>query len=385
MIQTSMLRLLAQTTTVLTLAGAVHAGSSTTMASSGGKGPQAQVQPKEESVFDSIWGLASLYKNDSNSFLEELALTGRYHGQYHYEDEGGKTDDDWDNRRFRLGLEATMFDKHLKLKAEMFSDLNPGGEFYEGFTDLHAAWKFSDELTVTVGKQKPKFGYDWSTSSRLIKTFERGALINQFKPDYAPGVSLSGKSGKLSYYGGVFSDQVDGEFGQFDGGFSIVASIGYDVADVFGTDKAQVRLDYIHSERDTLDTIFTTFDNGVSASLEIKQGDLGLVSEVLAGFGDQNNVALILTPTYDITKKLQLVGRYQLGLSDSDTGLAPQKRYEKDVGAGNGDVYNAFYLGFNYFIYGDKLKLMAGAEYSTMSGDKGNDTLSLLAGIRAYW
>src|SRR5262245_36965927 len=36
-----------------------------------------------ESTFDKIWGLATLYKNDSNHFLEEIDLVGRYQGQYY--------------------------------------------------------------------------------------------------------------------------------------------------------------------------------------------------------------------------------------------------------------------------------------------------------------
>lgn len=374
-------RLITQSTAALTLIGAANAGTVSNQVA--GKAPQQTVEAKEESPFDKIWSLFSLYKNESNPFIEELAITGRYHGQYHYEDNDSTSNDDWDNRRFRLGLEATMLDKKLKLKGEIFSDLNAGGDFYEGFTELYAAWKFSDALTLTVGKQKPRFSNEWSTSSRLIKTFERSTFINQFKPDYAPGISLSGKSGKLSYFVGGFSDQVDGEFGQFDGGFSIVANVAYDVADIIGTEKATARIDYIHSERDDLDTIFTAFDNGVAASLELKDGAFGLSTEVLAGFGASNNFGWTLTPSYNLTKNLQIVGRYSLGFSDDDSGISPQKRYEGAIGAGKGDVYNAFYGGLTYFFYEDKLKLMTGVEYSTMSG--GNDTLTFLAGIRAYW
>lgn len=376
-------RLITKSTAALALVSAASAGTESTAVS--GKAPQQVVETKESSAYDKIWSLFSLYKNDNNPFIEELAITGRYHGQYHYEDGDTASEDDWDNRRFRLGLEATLLEKQLKLKGEIFSDFNPGGEFYEGFTELYAAWKFSDALTVTVGKQKPRFSNDWSTSSRVLKTFERSALINQFKPDYAPGVSFSGKSGKLSYFLGGFSNQVDGEFGQFDGGYSIIANVSYDVADIIGTDKATARIDYIHTERDALDTIFTAFDNGVAASLDLKQGNFGLTTEVIAGFGDSNNVGWTLTPSYNLTKNLQVVGRYSLGFSDEDTGLAPQRRYEGAVGAGKGDVYNAFYGGLTYFFYEDKLKLMTGVEYSTMSGGKGQDTFTFLAGIRAYW
>jgi hypothetical protein len=381
-------QLLLHATGACALAGMAQAGVQSAAASTGGKAvvgkqPAAVAQPKEESAFDKLWGLATIYKNKDNAFLEELAITGRYHGQYWNADSGSQQDDDWDNRRFRLGMKAIMFNELIELKAEMLSDLNSGGDFYEGFTDLYVAIKPDKDMAITIGKQKPKFGWEWSLSSRLIPTFERGALINQFRPDYAPGISISGKQDKLSWYVGAFSDQVDGEFGQFDGGWSFVASLGYDVKDIVGTEKATARLDFIHSERDSADSIYTAFDNGVSASLEIKQGAFGLVTELLAGFGDSSNFGLIVIPTYNITDQLQLVGRYQLGLSNDDGGLAPLRRYEKAVGATNGDVYNAAYLGLNYFIYEHKLKLMTGVEYANMSG--GESTWTYLAGVRVYW
>jgi len=66
-----------------------------------------------------------------------------------------------------------------------------------------------------------------------------------------------------------------------------------------------------------------------------------------------------------------------------------QKRYEQEVTSGSGDQYQAFYAGLNYYIYGYKLKLMAGAEYARMkdSADDGGDYKgwSYLAGVRFYF
>jgi phosphate-selective porin OprO and OprP len=352
-------------------------------------------------TFDKIWGLATLYKSDTG-FLNELSITGRYHGQFWNADSETGDDNDWDNRRFRIGARAYFLDRKFELKGEMFSDLNSGGDFYEGFTELYAAWHASEAFNLTVGKQKPKFGWEWSLSSRLIPTFERSALINQFRPDYAAGVVIDGKVDKWSYYTGVYSNDTVGdgddttEFGDFEGGWSYIGSIGYDFADALGVKKAQWRLDYIHSERDANDEIMTAFDNGISTSLELKQGDWGLLSELLFADGAGSNWGLVLIPTYDITKKLQVAGRYQLGISTDDTGLSAQRRYEREVGGGSGDLYNAFYLGLNYFIFDGKdvekkpeqrhrLKLMAGVEYANMDGPTGYDGWTGLAGVRVYW
>ena len=66
-----------------------------------------------------------------------------------------------------------------------------------------------------------------------------------------------------------------------------------------------------------------------------------------------------------------------------------QSRYEREApqltGGGRGERYQAGYLGLQYFIHGDRLKLMAGAEYAHLDGGgNGGDFegLTLLTGIR---
>ena len=47
-------------------------------------------------------------------------------------------------------------------------------------------------------------------------------------------------------------------------------------------------------------------------------------------------------------------------------------------------LIHAIYGGVQYFIYGDKLKLMAGAEWSRLNGDTGDsyDGFTFLTGVR---
>ncbi|MBP7950251.1 MAG: hypothetical protein KA004_11390 [Verrucomicrobiales bacterium] len=385
--QSSLVQIVSRSAAALALAGSAAAGTLLTALPAGkatsGRSPSEMAASNEKSAFDQLWGLATLYQNDRSPILEELAVTGRYQGQFWAVDGPDGNDSDWENRRFRLGLQAAMFDKRLTLKSEIVSGFHPGGEFYEGFIELYAAWKASEAFTLTIGKQKPKFSHEWSQSSRFILTFERNSLINSFQPDYAPGVTASGRVGVFSYYAGVFSNVVAKEFGGFNGGWSWLAGIGIDVKDAIGTEKADLRLDCIHSEIDEQDTIFTRYDNGLALSLHLKQGAWTLTPELLAGFGDASNWALVLTPTYDFTKKLQAVVRYQLGLSDGDA-FPTQRRYEREAGLGNGDVYNAIYAGLNYYIYGHKLKLMTGVEWSNLSGG-GGDSWTCFAGVRASW
>lgn len=375
----------AVTLAFLSTCALANAGTASVAAVGKGAAAKPEAAAASESPFDKIWGLAKLYSNDANPVIQELAFFGRYHGQYYDAEGDDSSESDWEHRRFRLGLQGTFASKKLVLRGEMYSDLNSGGEFYEGFTDLQAGIRPNgdESLVIIVGKQKPKFSQDWSTSSRLINTFERSRMVNQFKPDYTAGVSLLKKDGNWSYYGGVFANDPNETFADFDGGLSYIASIGYDMKESFGSDKAVVRLDYIHSNQEESDTIYTAFENGVEVSLDYKQGPLGLVVATQYGSGDANAWGAHIQPTYDLSKQVQLVARYQIGTSSSDDGLSPNKRYEGAAGMGKGDFYQSIYGGVNYFIYEHKAKLMAGVEYADMDG--GGDALTFLGGVRIYW
>ena len=108
----------------------------------------------------------------------------------------------------------------------------------------------------------------------------------------------------------------------------------------------------------------------------------------MGGDGTNTDVfGFYIQPTYDvIPKKLQLVGRYSFATSEGPLGVIGQSRYEKPVAdnSARGDNYNSIYGGAQYFIYGDKLKLMAGAEWAQLSGGSGEsyDGVTLLTGIR---
>ena len=87
---------------------------------------------------------------------------------------------------------------------------------------------------------------------------------------------------------------------------------------------------------------------------------------------------------------LQAVLRYQFSISNGDNGLQLQPRYEQEVVPdGFGNQYQAIYAGINYLIYGDRLKLMTGAEYSVMR-DAANDGgafngWTYFAGVRVFF
>ena len=369
-----------------------HAGSTIS-----GKEPSVNdsaTKQAEPSLFDKIWSLATLYKNDSNSFIQEFKLRGRYHGQYHWLDSDQGSNDGWEDRRTRLGIEGKLFNKQVGFRAE-FQSADEFDPFYQQLTDVYLKWNPSAALNLTVGKQKPQIGaYDWLPSTNPQPTFERSQIFNQLRVERAPGVVIDGKIDHWTYQAGIYSNRVDHEFGQFDGGVSFTAGIGYDLKDLLNTEKADLRFDYLHSEIDPNDTLMNRYSDIFSTTLWLKKDRWGLVTEAFAGTGGSGNdgdvVGFFILPTYDlIPMKLQLVGRYTFSVGDGADSVIAQPRYERAApeltGGGRGDQYQAGYVGLQYFIHGDKLKLLGGIEYAKLNGG-GNggdyDGWTALTGIR---
>ena len=348
----------------------------------------------EKSIFDKIWGLATLYKSDTNPFLQEFKLRGRYHGQYHWLDSDQGDQSDWEDRRSRFGFDAKLLDKKLEIRADFES--NDGfEEIYSSLVDAYVKWKPSENLSLTLGRQKPLIGYyDWLQSTNTQPTFERSQIFNQLRVNRATGAAFEGKIDKFTWQAGVYSNDINEEFGNFEGGISYSFGVGYDFKHLLDTEKADWRLDWLHSEIETGDTVLNRYADILSTTFWVKEGHWSLVTEAFFASGGQGRDADVfgfyIQPTYDIIpKSLQLVGRYTYSSGDGPDAVIAQSRYERLAsgltGGGRGETYNAGYLGLQYFIYGDKLKLMAGAELASVDGG-GNggdfDGVTYLTGVR---
>ncbi len=335
---------------------------------------------------ESLENLGRLHQDAEDSWLQELWFLGRYHGQYHWAEGSAGEDDGGETRRFRMGGQAQLFQK-LTLHAQMVSgtDFDP---FYNGFTELWAGWTFTDAVLLTVGQQKHRFTHERTVSSRYLNTVERSLLVNMFELDYTPAVTLSGRAGRFSYYTGVFSNATGRNLGvaftEFDSGYSLLASVTYDLGDALGTDTAHVNLGFLHSDANDNATNLGRFGEGLSSALILTDGPGSLVTEVMTGLGgvDGDAVGLTIQPGWFLTDKVQLVGRYQVSASNSDVGLRAQRRYERPTGLTTGEFYQAAYVGLNYHLAAHRIKLMTGAEYSTLGGEP---AWTVVTAIRVFW
>jgi phosphate-selective porin OprO/OprP len=355
---------------------------------------------KEESIFDRIWGLATLYEGDENALFQKIAFTGRYHGQYHWADGDTGRDDGWENRRFRLGFKGRSLE-HFAWKIEIDvakeDDDDPdesGLSLYNGLTDAYIAWNRFNEFHLTVGKHWIRFTQEGATSSNEILTVERSLLVNQVwpAPELITGIKAEGglSGGHILYRVAAYAGDKQEEFTRFEAGIGYLTSIGYALGKKIGIHGGVVRADWFHNDGDSGNDAFRDYEDIVSLGLELKQGAFGLTTDLILakGLEDISDVwGFVILPSYDITKHIQLVTRYHHAEADDANGLTAAKRYEQSAGGGTGDNYDAVYLGLNYYIYGHRLKLMTGAEYSKLEGgtEEGWDGWTVFTGVRVSW
>jgi len=344
------------------------------------------------SMFDSLWALPELYSDKSNPIVQRLALIGRYHGQY-YKVDGDEfgSDSDWDNRRTRLGVKIDLL-RMVSFEGQMNIDVdNNRSGFFDSVEDLYVDIKPSDSFGLSIGKHKPYLTYEWNTSSNRIKTIERSLLVNQIIPDKIYGVTVFGKGRGLTWRGGLFSGTYTDrwELPDFDGGYLLNASLACEVGK-----RGQVRLDYLYNDGDRRNFVATKpYEHSFSLNYSGTFQRLGVIADIIyaAGSDEVPDVwGIVLMPYYKITDKLEGVFRYTYADSDAGDGIRLASRYERRVdklGADRGENYHSAYLGANYYIYGDKLKLMGGVEYSTAELRDGTDwnSWTWFGGVRLYF
>ncbi|QIF00585.1 porin [Roseimicrobium sp. ORNL1] len=402
--------------TILCSAGLCASVQAGEVVASSGKNLEAAVQKEDtRSIYDKIWGLATLYKNEENPFIQEFSLQGRIQLQYAWGssdqgdfDSGDRPDElTWGGievRRWRLGFKSKIL-RQFKLEGQI--DVNPnfelepganpelGDGFYRDIYDLYLTWAPNDKFNLSIGKTKAKFfTHEYFTSSKEILVFERGLLVNQVRPAELTGVWANGKINNFVYAFGAFAGEYDPEFGGFDAGAVFQTSVGYDFGSALGVEKALVKLDWQWSTDDSNTEGPGSYEHAFSLNSNIEQGRWSVYTDAMAATG-YNNVGdvwgFMVTPAVFVADSVQLVLRYQYAHGDND-GLRLQSRYERlapDLtDGGRGEEYNAIYLGVNYYLYGHKLKLMAGTEYNDMSGGGDGGDYSgwtTLVGLRMFF
>ncbi len=365
----------------------------------------------EPNVFDRLWARTVLYDNSLNPFIQEFKLRGRYQGQYWDVDSERGSHHDWEDRRAYFGFDVKLFDKKLEGRFDFQSDQH-FTHFYDGLIDAYLRWKPKTDLSITVGKTKALLGaYEFNEVESATPTVERSQIFNQLNVNRATAMVVEGENAGILWQAGLYANDTpsttggtgdwgDGEFSHFNGGYAYGAGLGYNWNHELDVEKALLRLDWIHSEREVGDQVFGRYDELASLTFWLKEGNWTLIQEAYTGRGGDglngDVIGYYIMPVYDIVpQKLQLVARYTISDGDGPGSIIAQSRYENRTsipaisgikGSKNrGSAYQALYLGAQYFIYGNKLKLMTGAEWATLDRENGQDAydgFTLMSGIR---
>lgn len=350
---------------------------------------------KEESNFDKIWGLATWYDNKENPVIQKFSFTGRAQIDLFHVDNAFGDKDDWNFRRLRLGAKAKMFNNftvHGEIDANGNDD---GGEFYQKLTDAYIMWEADPMFKLTLGKHGMPFTLDGATSSKELITIDRSNVANNmwFTEEYLPGVSVSGDNKTWNYRLGVFSNgTANKEFGDFDATFTVLASIGHTFKDTLGAEKLDLRADYVYQDpTDAATTTFTRKLENIGALVaNWENGPFAIATGITAatGYGSQSDLFGfdIMPSFYIIEDKLQAVARYSF-LSSADANGVRYARYDTETTSARGDQYQDIYAGLNYYIYGNKLKVQGGVQYSMMDGTSAGDAdgWQAVLGLRLAW
>lgn len=341
-------------------------------------GPKTSPAPAEDtkSGFDTIWALPVLYSDPDHALFQKFRFTGRLHLDVFAQDSDLGYEQEWVVRRTRFGFKA-KFLQDFTLHVEADWDLQNPRPAYTKLTDAYVAWEPHKAFKLTVGKQSVRFTLDGATSSNELITIDRSNLANNFwfPTEYISGVTVSGKANGLQWNAGWFSGGTETkEFGNFDAGNVFLASLGYDFARLLHVEKALLRADYVHNDRNLESTATRPFENIGSLVFQLEAGKFGLATDFTAasGYGTQSDAwGFVVMPSYKITERLQAVLRYT-HIESEDPDDVRFSRYENYATTGRGDEYDEYYAGLNYYLYGHKLKIQTGLAYVDMEDSAHN-------------
>lgn len=349
---------------------------------------------RESSPYHRAWAaFTQWYKDDSNPIVQQVLFSGRYHHEFAAVRSEQGDIDEWNVRRMRLGPRITLF-RTLTLHAEVEVNPQERDPFYMRVTDAYLQWNRSSRVVLTFGKQGVPFTLEGATSSRDLLTIDRSNLANNiwFPQEYMPGVSLSGRAAPWVYRAGVYSSgAMNRELGEFSGDCFALALLGYDFGPRLGLKEALLTGNYVYQHPDADNTFTRPLEHVLSVHARIEAERWGVradVSHARGSMGQGDLQAAMAMPFFNVTDRLQVVGRYTFINSDEPNGIG-FGTYENRVVAGHGDEYTELYLGANYYFYGHRLKLQTGVQRAGMhdrADDGGAYTgTAWTTGVRIGW
>ena len=374
-------------------------------------------------LFSQVSGLAQLsdefckelknfgefYENPDSSGLQQAELFLSYQHQIGYIDGTDQTGQAFDDsfeefRRFWMGLTG-KFGTYWKFKvvSQLSNDRNayPGDYRQWGHETFRAAnitfdadqfWQIEglDALQFGYGRRTGRMADEWQRSSTMINCLERSSFANKlWLYDKEKGNPLAAwvkwTAGKHTFDTAVFSGTYDDYIGGWKDSKIYYGSWLGDFSGGSPYEILEYWISYYKQDGSSQEDRLAGGNNwALSLVNRVGTGPWALHSTLAFGDnGDQTNPnregdfgGIVLMPMYWLKdEKLKLVGRYLYQKAEQAEGLKLNSRYAPladtrdssiDLNSGRGDEHQAVYLGLNYYICGENLKVISGIQHDEL-------------------
>jgi len=370
-------------------------------------------QLKEESC-TKLKKFGEFYENQDSSGLQSAKLFLSYQHQLasiNGRDASGKKfgDEFEEFRRFWMGFSGKFSDYFkFKVVSQLSNDRhnypeNSGGSYRQwGHETFRAAnitfnadqfWNIEgvDTMEIGYGRRTGRMADEWQRSSTLINCLERSSFSNKlWLYDKEKGNPLAAwikwKTGKHTFDTAIFSGTYDDYVGEWSDSKVYYASWLGNFSESSSYELHEYWLSYYKQDGEiNQDRLAGGNDWAVSFVNRLGNGPWSLHSTLAFGDnGEQSNLnregsfgGLVLMPMYWLKEnKLKLVVRYLYQEADQSQGLKLNSRYVPladtrdnsiDLNSGRGDQHQALYLGLNYYLCGENLKVINGIQYDDLS------------------
>lgn len=307
--------------------------------------------------------------SEDKGLVRSIAFHGRYEGQYVDSSDdfaGGSSEKFWEHRRSRAGLIAELAGD-LRFIHTWNLDTSPnfdGDHFFDKIWDLNLRWSPSDEWSFVIGKQRPIVTREWETPSYRLLTIERSPIVNNVISLPLWGASVVHEREGIVQQFGVYGTalEMDYHLPSFEhAGSSLLYRNTTPLSDA-----ATLFFEFQFNDTATSSEFSETYGSSAyeevaSLGSESRWSQFAFTANLIAArdrrdFTMDDTWGFVLMPSVDLNDRLEAVMKVTYA---EDLRVDRPERYASRPLV---DGYASFYVGLNYRIFEDHLKLMAGYE-----------------------
>lgn len=356
-------------------------------------------------TFDPVWARAVMFDDDSNPWVQHVAMTGFFEWQAAFGnadvDSVGATPsrsvdlDSTRTRRARLGARIRAFrNTDIEAVGEIAGDAD-----HSGIERLSARTEYRPDAGVTYGKFRPRFTAEYRQEPEFSPYPDRSMLVNMIAPATTLGIHFDYRRNDWEYGIGWFSSDSDPYIPSLRGDGILALNLSRTFLEPSGDSVMRTRwhLDYLHNfdagRSDSLPRYNVAgrrsangnqlvasnpaFRHLFSTGFTLEQERFSFLGDFMLGKGDTTAWGLTLGPTWwAVPGYLKIVGRYHYAGSDDPGALVATMGASADPFFDSspffiGDEYHSFYLGANAHLYQDRMVLMTGLENVILNDEAG--------------